>query len=513
VLPADTGTFVVSGVDATFPLSRVFVAETGTFLVTLIPADTGSFVITGFVATLTDSGSDPILTAEIGAVLITGIAAGLARQIPISASPGAVVINGVAATLTKAKSISAEIGSVSVAGQIVTLEHHHVLPAETGIYSVVGSTAGLLHGKLIDALAGAYLINGQVANLEHHHSLIAETGAFLITGLDATLTVTGSIILTADAGSILVSGQDANLEQGYAVIAETGSFVITGVDANLIEGGTIILTAEAGSIIVSGQDANLEWNQDVVGGTGAFIITGIAANLKYNRSIDAVASSYLITGEEIRTIEVIPQVSPPDFGIPEDTIQRLSFSITLDLSDTNEFFKSSIDNDTPEAAAFIQGFTAATSPAFGWNNEVRDKATFNNVSRINGDLAAFSGIFSGYSITADERITITIPSQALIFGGPDIQVSTRIDILAAPDYVLTADAGSVVITGFDVANVIGPYQPLNEVSVFLESPLDVFINTEEYEVFFFTAAPLELILEKEYVVFIEQEVILFIINT
>jgi len=506
-LPAETGIYTITGADATFPLGLVLPVDAGTFVVSgadanleqgyLIPADTGSFVITGFVATLTDSGSDPILTAEIGAVLITGIAAGLARQIPISAEAGSVLVTGVAATLTKKKSIIAEVGLVSIAGQDANLEYHHVLAAETAAFLINGQDANLEQGYAIEALAGSYLITGQDANLEQGYAVIAEAGSVLISGQIANLkygysveALAGSYLITgqdanlefhdrfsSEAGAFLISGQDANLEYHHNLTAETGAFLIDGQDATLTVAGNVIIVADVGTYIINGIDANLEQGYALIAETGTFVITGQVANLEWNQDVVGGAGAFIITGLDATLTVTGSIILTADAGsiLVSGQIANLEQGYVL-IAETGSFVITGVDANLVEGGTIILTAEAGSIIVSGqdanleWNQDVV------------GGTGAF--IITGIAANLEHHYLVSSEAGTFLISGQDANLERG--------RLLLAEAGAYVITGFDVANVIGPYQPLNEVSVFLEAPLNVFINAEEH------------------IVFIEQEIILFI---
>jgi len=79
---------------------------------------------------------------------------------------------------------------------------------------------------------------------------------------------------------------------------------------------------------------------------------------------------------------------------------------------------------TADTQALIDGFSAASSPTNGWNNEVRDKAATTEVVRTSATVATWTvAAQAGYDITAQETITGTIPVAALTTGAGTI-VST-----------------------------------------------------------------------------------------
>ena len=63
----------------------------------------------------------------------------------------------------------------------------------------------------------------------------------------------------------------------------------------------------------------------------------------------------------------------------------------------------------------IDGLDAASSPTNGWNNEVRDKLAVGTVVRTSDTVVTITlSAQSGYNISAQETITVTVPASALV---------------------------------------------------------------------------------------------------
>ena len=72
---------------------------------------------------------------------------------------------------------------------------------------------------------------------------------------------------------------------------------------------------------------------------------------------------------------------------------------------------------TADTQALIDGVDAASSPANGWNNEVRDKAATTEVVRTSSTVATWTvAAQAGYDISSQETITGTIPTGVLVTG-------------------------------------------------------------------------------------------------
>lgn len=111
-------------------------------------------------------------------------------------------------------------------------------------------------------------------------------------------------------------------------------------------------------------------------------------------------------------------------GVLESEIAAGGETVIIDLTgDTWIAAGDAAIGDEADTQALIDGFDAATSPATGWNNEVRDKEPVTIVTR-NSDTKAtllFTTAASAYDISADETITVTIPAAVLVTSGDAIE--------------------------------------------------------------------------------------------
>lgn len=104
---------------------------------------------------------------------------------------------------------------------------------------------------------------------------------------------------------------------------------------------------------------------------------------------------------------------------------------------------------TADTQAFIDGFDAASSPANGWNNEVRDKALTSEVVRTSDTVATWTvGAQAGYDISAQEVITGTIPAAVLTGAASLVAVPTfTIDPVSSGFQAAWANGSNVLIQG------------------------------------------------------------------
>jgi len=145
----------------------------------------------------------------------------------LTADPGALILTGASAAL--ARGLASDPGALQFTGGEATLSVTRLLPADPGALQLTGASA---------ALAAA---------------LTAAPGALLLTGGEATLSV--SRLLQADPGVLQLTGADAALAIGLA--SSPGLLLFTGAEADLKESGDETLTADPGALQFTGAEADL----------------------------------------------------------------------------------------------------------------------------------------------------------------------------------------------------------------------------------------------------------------
>lgn len=213
----------------------------------------------------------------------------------VVAYPGAYAITGTDADLSLGEDLilTAEAGALSLSGQDASLLLSRVLAAGAGSYALTGQDAGL--GIVLDltAEAGAFDLAGQDASLLMARVVAAGAGSIDLSGQDAAFLLGKHI--AAEAGAIDMSGQDASLLLDRVLGAEAGALALSGQPAGVAIVRT--LTAEAGSVSLSGQDAALHRQLLVAAAAGAYAESGQAATLKLARVVAAGAGSFALTGQ------------------------------------------------------------------------------------------------------------------------------------------------------------------------------------------------------------------------
>jgi len=164
--------------------------------------------------------------------------------------------------------------------------------------------------------------------------------------------------------------------------------------------------------------------------------------------------SFYKPGGVFRPVVLLPGRKVVQLFVPAAVLTGTALD-TIDEDDITAGGKTiiiTLHNDTWKAAgtgpigseadtdALIAGFDAATSPANGWNNEVRDKAAHTEVVRTSATIATWTILAqSGYNTSAQEVITGTIPTDVLVIGSAAI--------LAAPTFTIDSVAvGTKLLT-------------------------------------------------------------------
>ena len=115
---------------------------------------------------------------------------------------------------------------------------------------------------------------------------------------------------------------------------------------------------------------------------------------------------------------------------------------TIIITLTGDTFKAAGTGpigSTADTQALIDGFDAASTPANGWDLEVRDKALTSEVVRTSDTVATWTvAAQAGYDVSSQEVITGTIPT--------DVLVTAAGAITATPTFTIDA-----VVSGFQVA--------------------------------------------------------------
>lgn len=114
--------------------------------------------------------------------------------------------------------------------------------------------------------------------------------------------------------------------------------------------------------------------------------------------------------------------------------------IESEITTGGETIIITLTNDTWVAAGatfdaqrqnIIDGLTSAESESTGWNNEVRDNLAVTTVVRTSDTAVTITlSAQSGYDITSNETITVTVPATALVTSGSAVVATPTFTVLA-----------------------------------------------------------------------------------
>ncbi len=199
-----------------------------------------------FVPVSGGGGSPYTLTADAGAIAITGNAAGLSVNRTLTADAGALAIAGSAATLAFNRALIADTANVAITGNAASLVFTPVggptytLPADSASIAISGAATSLVRGYNLALDAGAVSISASDAALMATRKLIADAYAAVIAGADATLTYTPAVLPTI--------GRPASDTSNSGWTASTGTDLFAMLDEGTPDPLDYIVTTATGSV-------------------------------------------------------------------------------------------------------------------------------------------------------------------------------------------------------------------------------------------------------------------------
>lgn len=273
----------------------------------------GDFQLAEIDADLTAGNGSVTLTADPGALTLTGAAA--VFKTTLAAAAGALILSGAVANF--GESVEALPGALQLTGATASLDT--TLDAQPGVLTLTGANADFAIGLKLDAQPGALILSGAESGFGVP-LLDAQPGALVLTGANASLDTT----LDAQPGALILSGAVANF--GESVEALPGALLLTGAEA-LFAGN--VLDAQPGALVLTGAVAALSTSLDAA--PGALILTGGVANFATGLTLDAQPGTLTLTGAEADLIATglvvrrggVRFLLEPDPEIREEKVQEL----------------------------------------------------------------------------------------------------------------------------------------------------------------------------------------------
>ncbi|MCK5319193.1 MAG: hypothetical protein KAJ55_14875 [Anaerolineales bacterium] len=303
---------------------------------------------------------------------------------------------------------------------------------------------------------------------------IPASAAYLLTA-NETITVTipassnlgGQTIVASNTFDVLFVPQGVSL---------SGDVVPQDFESDIVAGArTLILTANKDTWVAAGapfqairqdiidgltsaQSELTGWNNEVrdkmsvteVARTSDTVVTiTFAAQAGYNITADetitaTIPASAVVTGG--------PYVATPTFDIKIDPTAAVSGTVTANIDETDvvaggKTIIVDIVGDTLQPngmefdgarQAIIDNLTSAQSELTGWNNEVRDKLLVATVVRTSSTRYTVTlSAQAGYDITAQETITVRVPSVALVLGNQGVIATPTFNVDTLPQAAAT----------------------------------------------------------------------------
>lgn len=225
----------------------------------------------------------------------------------LTADAGAFVLAGQAAGLLVNRSLLSAQGSFVLSGVDSGLLHSNVLVSAQGSYALSLNSAVLYPSLTF----GVFALSGVDASLLHSGVLLSDIGAYNLLGSDATLIGPG-VVITAEPGAFLEDGFASDLTYARLLLADGDDFLWTGISTQFLR--TLIFVSDSAAFTYTGQNATLIY----AGAVGwAWGLTHV--ELAYRSWVD-VARPY----QGITRVEVV---------YPERTLSQAAYSSAIQVNE------------------------------------------------------------------------------------------------------------------------------------------------------------------------------------
>ena len=290
-----------------------------------------------------------------------------------------------------------------------------------------------------------------------------------------TCALTGTIT-TADEVDIVTGGKTIilTLSDDTWLAAGTGPIGSTANSQAIIDGLTAATTPTNG------------WNNeirdgslgptDIVRTSDTVATITVGADAQYDIAADETITATVPAAA--LNISASAVVASPTFDITFNVPATVAVSGTADNATNAEIIAGgktiilTVSNDEWVAAGatfnairqdIIDGLDAASSPTYGWNNEVRDVMGVGSVVRTSSTVVTITlPATAEYDINANESITVTVPASALTEEVSPVVATPAVDITANStatsrisvgfrdlyDYPVSGDNDAQVATSF-----------------------------------------------------------------
>lgn len=122
------------------------------------------------------------MPANAGSYSLTGVSNGFLRGRNLAADTGSYSLTGNAAGLTYPRFLYAAQGSYTITGYPTNVPVDYPITVDTGSYSLTGNPATLSFGRGFSGVQGSYSLTGFDVGFSYTRSLAAEKGSYSLTG-------------------------------------------------------------------------------------------------------------------------------------------------------------------------------------------------------------------------------------------------------------------------------------------------------------------------------------------
>lgn len=155
--------------------------------------------------------------------------------------------------------LAADVRALVLTGVAAGLFAAYKLPASVNAFTLTGQAAEKVRTYIEPAVSNVYTLTGQDATLARSWLFSVNTGNYILTGQDST-SLLGKGVAT-DPGSFALTGQDIAWFRNYVLNPLTSEYTTTG-DAEFIR--TYIWSVQSQSYVLTGQNSNYFKGQTVI---------------------------------------------------------------------------------------------------------------------------------------------------------------------------------------------------------------------------------------------------------
>lgn len=243
------------------------------------------------------------LTASVGSITLTGIAALALYNKYLSSVKGTFTLTGISSGLLATRKLTASLGTFICTGFASGISTGRHVLASLGTFTITGIANALTVSRTISIQLGTFTITGIAVAINKIYHLVADLGTFVFSGIDTTLRVARK--LTVSVGTFMFIGIDVAITTvwNYILTAATATYTLTGIQAGLIT--LRKLTADLESYVLTGISTGILYARKFTIALGTFTLTGIATGLIVLRKLTATVVTFVFTGRDATLRKII----------------------------------------------------------------------------------------------------------------------------------------------------------------------------------------------------------------